>query len=289
MAYTLLLNKDSAPLRRLALGRVQLDAGCPSITLETDGNEGLLYTLTGSVAVYVNDACLGMIGGRRSVTERHVQCVRFPAGVDFHVTLGLVGFAADLLWVTCKRQTQSFVPVSGTFSSAAHVNDALNTATTTVDMAPQNRVPYLHWNDTYWHEVGSGTHLRTVAEVSRVEGYELDVGETLNIVGGWSSVPPHASDADLARFSNGESTWEEGFFVVCEKPAIVDVKGVYTGGTIVEKVMHLHNGEAYVMPLGSHAVVAHPQSYVYYFWVYCGTALEKVYRKYSTDVGVYRT
>ena len=281
MSYTILLDKHTAPLDRLTLVRLQLDASCPSLVLGTQGNEGLLYSLVGRVTVYADGLCLGTLGGRRSVTEPQIHCIRFPAGVMTTITVVLDGFAADVLWVT--YESSSFKVVATPYSRVTY-----NQGTSTNMTSVIQQTPYLHWHDTVWHSVGTGTYARTVAEVPRPDGYRLDVGETLNPPGAWSSYPPHANTQDIEHFSNGETTWEEVFFCVCEQPGIVNLQGVYTGGTIVEKVMPVYNGHAYVMPLGSHAMVAHPQSYLYYFWCYAGTALEKIYRKYSDDVGVYR-
>ncbi len=290
MAYTILLSKDTAPLQHLVLGRAQLDASSPSVALATRGREALLYSLVGRITVYANGVCLGTLGGRRSVTEHRVQCVRFPSGVDFAVTLVLDGFAADLLWMTCARQAAPFVAVPETFGPQAQsYPPVIQGATTASHLAPASRVPYMHGGlDVYWHTVGHGTHERTVAEVPRVEGYELDVGETMNLPGAWSSYPPHANAEDIEKFGNGQTTWEEIFYCVCEKPGVIVLNGLYTDGSVVNKLQAVQNGEAYVVPLGSHPLVAHPSSFLWYFWAYCGTALEKQYKKYSDDVLTYR-
>lgn len=258
MSITVLLNKENAPLKRMTVARVQLDATSPFLAL-TETGEGLLYGLTGKCTVYAGGACIGTLSGRQKMEEHHVQCIRFKGQNE--IFLGVAGHAADLLWITCA----------------------------TMGSVPPEPGYQVHLPDTVlWHDVGSGTHQRKVAEVPRVAGYALDVGETHNIQGGWSSWPPHANETDLARFSNKETTWEEIFFVVCELPGIVRLKGIFSNGHVVNKVQEVYNGNAYVMPLGAHEIVAHPQSSLQYFWAYCGDALEKIYRKYSTDVTTYR-
>lgn len=256
-----LLDKASGYLNRLSVTHVTLDGGSPSERLHTHGMEVLLYPLVGALRIYAYGALLGTIGGRRSVMDLEVQCVRFPSGsaVDVHVTM--VGFAADFLWVTCAAQGET---------------------------TPTSRTPYIHWNDTVVHTVGQGNYQRQVAEVPRVEGYEIDTGETLNPPGNWSSYPPHATKEDLEKFANGETTWEEAFYVICEQPGMAHLHGLYTGHGTVNKVQAVYNGEAYSMPLGSHPIVAHPSSFLWYWWAYCGTALEKQYRKHSHDTGVYK-
>jgi len=147
--------------------------------------------------------------------------------------------------------------------------------------------PYLHWNDTLWNDVGEGTHFRTVAEVPTPQGFELFCGETLNIPGGTSSWPPHATAEDLRQYSARKTTWNEIMFFSSQEPGIVNLQGIYADGTIVDALQPIANGSAHVMPLGSHALTAHPASYLHYVWIYYGTALQKQYRKFASDTNIY--
>jgi 5-deoxy-D-glucuronate isomerase len=258
MGYTLLLDKTNAPLEHLSLSRLSLDTSHPYVTVRTLKQEAVLYSLTGTAMVYANEGCLGTIGGRKKITDDVVQCIRFPAGTDFVVSVLVSGFAADFLWIT----SSAVIPAT-------------------------NKVPYLHFYDVLWHDVGTGTHQRKVAEVPTPEGYTLFCGETQNIVGGISSWPPHATAEDVERFANGETTWEEVMWFACEKPCIANLKGVYTGNVVVNKLVELANGAAQTMCLGSHSIHAAPDSSAKYVWIYRGSALQKAYNRASTDLGTY--
>lgn len=264
---TTLLDKTTAPLNRLALHRIQLDASSPSVTLgHVTRCECLLYSLCGKASVFADGQSLTMIGGRRSVTDRLIHAVRFPAGKTCTVTVSVADYAADLLWVTCYQ---------------------LNAVT-----RHEPSTPYIHYSDATVHQVGEGTHRREVRVLELPPGYEIEAGETLNISGGLSSWPAHANGEDIARFLKGEVAWEELMFFVCSTPGIAVLDGYYNptthGSQHTREVYRVENGSARVMPLGSHTLYAAPDSPLWYFWVYCGNALQKQYRKWATDVGTYR-
>ena len=258
---TTLLSPATDPLQRLTLVRIQLDATSPADSLETHGDEVLLYSLVGRAYVYSNGRFLGSLGGRKHVTEKLVHAMRFPAGTDFHVALTVNGAATDLL--CCVATPAAYTLVT------------------------PNPHPYLHWNDTVWNEVGEGCHARQVAEVPTPEGFQIFTGETLNIPGGSSSWPPHANPEDLRRFVAKDTTWEEVMFFACKEPGIADLQGIYTGGKIVNELIRIDNASAHVMPLGSHRLIAAPDSYLYYWWGYCGSALQKQYRQFASDTNIY--
>jgi len=257
MGVTVLLNNENAPPKRLAVARIELDAQSPFVTLGDTG-EGLLYALTGKCTVYADGMCIGTLGGRQKIEERDVQCIRFKAQPV--ITVGVVGHAADLLWVTCAGES------TGWHGASYHVQRE---------------------DVVVWHDVGSGTHQRVVAEVPTPQGYEIHCGETHNQVGGISSFPAHATQEDIARFSNGETTWEEVMFFECAKPGIANLKGVYTDGKIVNKLVEVFNGSAHALCLGSHAIYAAPDATIEYQWFYIGNALTKSYNAKATDLKTY--
>jgi len=236
-----------------------LDSTSPVTTVRWETREGLIYGLVGRIRVYANDRFLGTIGGRQSVAEPLAHVVRFPAGTDHAVTLVLEGFAADCLLVSC---------------------DALENRCT--------KLPYLHMTDTYFHTVGTGTHQRRVGEVPTVPSFALSVGETYQEPGTTSSWPPHATQEDLQSYLAGQTTWEEVFYCVGPEPAQTVLQGFYPGGKMISETRLLMNGAIVQMPLGSHKVTAANNSFFWYFWAYCGSALQKAYRQHSTDVLTYR-
>lgn len=264
MPHTVLLSRDTAPLDRLSLSRFLLEASFPAAALQPNGDEVLLYSLVGSVQVYCNGSFLGTLGGRRALDEPLVHAMRFPAWLPFEVTLTLVGTSADLLCAT-------YTPPDDAIPSS---------------LTPMH--PYLHFNDTAWHRVGEGSYERRVAEVPTPAGFAIHAGETRNQLGGMSSWPPHANADDLQAFAAGETTWEEVMFFCCKEPGSVNLQGLYTGPTPVDTVCRVSNGDALVMPLGSHPITAAPGQALWYFWAYVGSALQKTYNQAATDQNVYQ-
>ena len=252
-----------APLLPSALrvSHIQLDSGLPSVTLTLHLRETLVYCLTGRLRIYstATQLFLGAYGGRRSILDQHAHVVRFPAGSLQTVSLLLDGAAADCLLVSCD--------------------------------APCNlkaTLPYMHTTDTVWHTVGTGTHQRLVGEVPTPPGYVISAGQTIQQPGTTSSWPAHATAEDLERYAAGETTWEEYFYVVCEKPGRVQLDGLYDREERVKASQPLENGAIVRMPLGSHPVTAAPDGWLSYHWFYCGTALQKQYNISSKDTGTYR-
>jgi len=257
MPSTVLLSPTTHPLQRLTLTRVQLDQEQPTCMLQTQGEELCLYSLVGTV-ILTEDERSVPLGARRAVVDLSVSVARFPAGAPRQLQLELQDFSADLLLVSAPASP------------------------------PIEAAPCIHHHDVLAHTVGTGTHQREVRDVPTPAGYTIACGETLNIPGGVSSWPPHATSADLAKFRTGVTTWEEMFFCVCPSPGVAVLDGYYADGTSAQEIIRLHNGAAYCMPLGSHMCYAAPDSYLWYFWAYTGTALQKAYRKFADDVAIYR-
>jgi 5-deoxy-D-glucuronate isomerase len=251
---------DPTPARveNLTLSHAQLDSCCPITRLVQHVRELVIYALTGRIRVYAHGMFLGTLGGRTTVRDSQVQVMRFPAGRACDVTLVLEGVSADCVLASCD--------------------------------APPNvhtQLPYTHWNDTPTHVVGVGTHQRTVAEVMTPPGFQIACGETLNIPGGVSSWPPHATPEDVARYHRGETTWHEAMLFVTPGVGTLELDGVMPNGQRVHERHAIHNGEIREMCLGSHPITAPAHTWLYYAWFYCGTALQKQYRKFATDVGTY--
>ena len=257
MPSTILLSPDNSPLRTLTLSRLQFDQDEPVCTVETQGQELLLSVGIGKVIVAIEQVAAWSLGGRRKVTDPGVAVLRVPAGHPQRLDVHLCDFSADILIASAP----------GPASEAGFV---------------------CHMDDVWSHQVGEGTHQREVREVPTPPGYSISCGETLQQPGMISSWPPHANAEDLAKFKAGATTWEEVFWLVAPSPGVAVLDGCYADGSVVQNVLRLENGHAYCMPLGSHMCYAAPDSYLYYAWFYCGDALQKQYRKYSDDVGVYR-
>lgn len=254
---TLLLDETTAPLKRLALWRAQMDASSPGVLFHTQGNEVLVYPLVGCASLTANGKYLGILGGRRHITERVIHAARFLPGSRQNLLLNVQSYAADVLIVTSD-------PVTSPCS----------------DLWP----PYVHYNDAAFHDVGTGCYRRTVAEVPTPEGYAIHCGETLSdgTDGSWSSWPSHCAPEEVGRYKDHE----ELFFVVTPTYFALSLCGQYCTGKAARGMYRLNNGEACVMPLGAHELAVCPPGFGYYAWFYI-SFLKKQYNKYATDVKVY--
>ena len=263
MPSTILLSPATSSLRTLTLSRLQLDQDESVCTVQTQGEEICLYVLIGEVEIAdissedVVGGSYGRFGGRRKVTDPGVAVLRLPAGHPSTFDVHLCDFSADILLVSAPGPGSGVQPIS-------------------------------HRHDIWAHQVGEGTHQREVREVPTPAGYSISCGETLNIPGGVSSFPPHANMEDLAKFQAGVTTWEEVMFFACPSPGFAVLDGYYSTGQYDNSIIRLENGSAHPMVLGSHAIYSAPDAYIWYFWGYLGNALKKEYRRWSTDVGVYR-
>lgn len=269
MAYKILLDKNNAPLNRLLLARIQLDASCPSVSFDTHG-ETLLYNLVGTAHVYDNDRYIGAIGGRRVVTEPSTDIVRFPclpSGMTFHVTLTLQGYAADFLVASCLPGPMSptLLPSSSSYQSVL----------TSVSITP-----YVHKNDCHYHDVGYGAYRRTVCEVPTPHGSELHCGQTISDGknGTWSSWPSHAAPEELERYAEHE----EAFFCLTSGYFIMRMEGKYCTGKEAKELREIRNGEALATPLGNHEICVSPGDVGVYIWIYL-SFLKKKYNAFANE------
>ena len=257
MPSTILLSPQNSALRTLTLSRLQLDQEAPVCTVETQGEELLLYLGIGKVIVAIEHVAEWSLGGRRKVIDPGVAVVRVPAGRPQRLDVHLCDFSADML----------IASVPGSASDAGFV---------------------CHMEDVWSHQVGEGTHQREVREVPTPAGYAISCGETINPPGGVSSWPPHANAEDLAKFQAGVTTWEEAMFFACASPGFAVIAGYYSGGQYEDRIIRVENGSAHAMVLGSHSIYAAPDSSIWYFWAYLGDALKKEYRRWATDLSTYR-
>jgi 5-deoxy-glucuronate isomerase len=133
------------------------------------------------------------------------------------------------------------------------------------------------------HRVGEGAWRREVRVFPTPEGYRLDCGETVNPPGHWSSWPRHQP------INATTHDHQEVFFVITPGWGLVRRQGWYATPGDVDDVRLVQNGDALVMPLGSHPIVASPESWLFYWWCYESTALKKTYNAFATDVQTYRS
>jgi len=266
-AVELLLSPATHPLTTMQLWRVQLTRAEAQASLHWSTGEALLYPLIGhaDVVLTTEDAApyyAGAIGGRASVHIPPTPILRLVPGVTGGMTCTLTlrdGAACDLLVVHTTQSPQRF-PLCGAIA----------------------------WQPAWEaRPVGLGTYHRVVTDFVTPPGYGLHVGETQQGPGMISSWPPHATPEDVHRLEARQTSWEECFFCITAQPATAVLDGLYSTGWAIQESRRILNGSAHAMPLGAHRMQAAPDSALWYWWGYIGTALTKQYNVGAHDVGVY--
>jgi 5-deoxy-glucuronate isomerase len=279
MSLETLLSPEHHPLVSLSLHRLRLTRADPAVEWKSDGDECLLYGLIGAVGLEATTDDGQRLAGelrplRWRVDARGAVALRLPPGQPWTVILRVLDASADYLLVRRRANPLAL--------DAAHpVNPGPRVPRRD---APAPLGPVLHEGHTdAVHPVGEGAWRREVRVFDLPDGYEIHAGETLNPPGHWSSWPSHAHPEDLGKWAD----WQECFFLVTPSPGLIVLDGHYCTGQRVNEIREATNGLALVTPLGSHPIVASPAAWLYYFWVYHGTALTKTYNRFATDVGAY--
>ena len=141
--------------------------------------------------------------------------------------------------------------------------------------------------DVQVHKIGEDHYQRTVREVIGGEGpaLRLRAGETLNPIGLWSSWPHHDFDADPKLAPKFEEV-----FLYFTKPrsgwGLQRRAGLYSNLQSVDDCIVVRNGDAAILPLGEHPIVAGVDSSVLYVWFYV-SPIVKLYSKWAEDLGGY--
>ena len=263
LIHNIMSKRDAhnSSFEHMVMDRIRLSQEAPLEIFGKDQSELCLYTLAGSVDMHIAwedipetpPIRLGVC--RRTVQEPQVYIFRMPSFLDGpKITMVLTSYAADIV---CVWNETPF---------AGNPQDIPYAQRYTVQTACHN------------HHVGTGTHERWVREVVTPPGYSIHCGETLNIPGGWSSWPSHATPDEVARHAEHE----ELFFVITPGYGLMHCDGLYPDGTRAPAVQKLTNGQAIRTPLGSHEIVFSPGDWGYYAWFY-RSFLQKQYNKYATD------
>lgn len=257
--YAPVLTPADGSLRDLTVGRLRLTAASDGYRGCTDGSETVLHVLVGSCTI---TAC-GSFGER--TFKRLGEREDVFSGLPTTLVLG-----------------------PNTAYEISEIDRAVDIAVASAPVPPDGREPLLiRPQDVEVHPIGEAHYRRSVREVIGGEGRakRLRVGETINPTGLWSSWPHHDFDAnpDLApKF--------EEVFLYFTKPrtgwGMQKRSGLYHDLTEVDDVVVVRNGDAAVLPLGDHPVVAGVDSSVLYVWFYL-SPIPKVYSRWAEDVGGY--
>jgi 5-deoxy-glucuronate isomerase len=258
--FTPVLGPENAPLRDLAVGRLRLDARRGAHGGDTGERETVLHVLVGACTIEAEGRfgrrTLTGVGGRRDVFGGLPTTVVLAPGTRFAVTAATP--TADLAVASVR--------VRGGAGGAPAV------------VRPE---------DVRVHEIGEGHWAREVREVLGGDGpaRRLRAGETVNRTGCWSSWPHHDFDADPALAPAFEEV-----FLYFTKPrggwALQRRQGLFATRAPVDDVLVVGNGDAAVLPLGDHPIVAGVDSAVLYVWFYV-SPIPKVYARWAEDLGGY--
>lgn len=259
--YQPTLTPANAPLRELSVGRIRLDKkGIGKYTGDTGENEVLLHILVGQCTIETS----GRWG--RQTFKQLGERVDVFSGLPTSLVLG-------------PRTKYTVTPVTRTIDIAV--------ASLPVGRAGRSIPTVIRPQDVMVHTIGEGHYLRTVREVIGGEGpaLRLRAGETINPTGLWSSWPHHDFDANAKLAPQFEEV-----FLYFTKPrsgwGMQRREGLYSNLERVDDVVVVRNGDAAILPLGEHPIVAGVDSSVLYVWFYM-SPIPKIYSKWAEDLGGY--
>ena len=258
--YSPILTSRNAPLSSLAVGRLRLLAKDGVYESETGALEVLLHILVGQCTVEARGpwgrARMPALGERLDVF----------AGLPTTLVLG-------------PNTSYAVTPTSRSLDIAvASVPIADDRLRSPAVIRPQ---------DVIVHQIGEAHCLRTVREVLGGEGpaVRLRAGETINPIGLWSSWPHHEFDANPELAPKFEEV-----FLYFTKPksgwGIQRRDGLYSTLQPVDDVVIVRNGDAAVLPLGEHPIVAGVDTSILYVWFYI-SPIPKTYARWAEDLGGY--
>jgi 5-deoxy-D-glucuronate isomerase len=258
--YTPVLTPQNSPLLTLTTGRLRLELKDVPYKGETGEQEVLLHVLVGQFLLEVEGPW-----GKRSIPNVGERLDVF-AGLPTTVVLG-------------PQTSYKITPASRTVDIAI--------ASVPIGNDEHRQPTVIRPQDVVVHSIGEKHFQRTVREVLGGEGpaVRMRAGETINPVGLWSSWPHHDFDAnpDLAP------QFEE-VFLYFTKPkdgyGLQRREGLYSNLRPADDVIVVRNGDAAVMPLGDHPIVAGVDSSVLYVWFYV-SPIAKLYAKWAEDLGGY--
>jgi 5-deoxy-glucuronate isomerase len=254
------LSAGNGRLKDLAVGRLRLDARHNEYVAATGDRETILHILVGTCDIEVRTA-----SGRRTLRNLGEREDVF-SGLPTSLLLG----PGTRYKVTTKTRT-------------------LDIAVASLPLAGPNPAcpAVIRPQDVRVHRIGEAHYERLVREVVGGDGPALRIraGETINPAGLWSSWPHHDFDANPTL-----APLFEEVFLYFTKPrsgwGLQKRRGLYFDLTPVDDVLIVRNGDATVMPLGDHPVVAGVENQLLYVWFYV-SPIPKVYAKWAEDVGGY--
>ncbi len=255
VGYNHICDPQNSALRWLHFGRVWLPSAEQSWSHTTGEHEETLTLLHGSGSLLMSDGTTFVLGPRTNPFDGPPTMVHMPAQHSYTIVAG---------------------------------NDGLDVALAAAPAEPGGS-PLLFPAETA-QETTHGTgmwkrkiYLGTVGDypIQRVQ-----VGETLNKPGGWTSFPPHKHDV---RNPPAEMPYEEIYFFLVQPATGFGIQYVYDAPdtTFIEERLDMavvvRDGDTVVIPHGYHPVAGMPGHRIYYLWILCGEVGERSYGQFTTD------
>lgn len=266
MEHSLTPLVTNLPTLKLLRCRLE-DTGRRSARLQVNaGEEVLIYPLIGAAYVSLDGSVEVLHAGRSSVLDTLSAVLRCKPDRQTCLDITLNSEQLDCLIAIAvrkdsRRDTHAYpTPTDG----------------------PSGTITSQHVGVRH-HTVGAGTHERRVTEFETPLGFVINAGETLNVPGGWSSWPAHATK-EVARKKCTDH--EEIFFVVTPGTGYMFFDGWFADGCKAYGMIEAKNGQALITPLGSHPIVFTPGHWGYYAWFYVSTAITKTYNKWAHERGL---
>ncbi len=121
-------------------------------------------------------------------------------------------------------------------------------------------------------EVGKANWKRRVEDVlAPAPASVLQLGETYNPPGNWSSYPPHKHDTEVP---GREVVLEEVYHYRLKPSQGFGVQCVYSAERDIDEAHLVRDGDTVVIPRGYHPVAAGPGYSLYYLWALAGPRRE---------------
>lgn len=238
-AHRTLVSPDTHPLQYLRIELHRLAAG-ETLSGATAGEELGAVILGGRLTFESPGRHAETLGSRADVFGGQATAVYLPPGTEY------------------------------AFVGAGEVGAELALCSAVVDHG--GPVTVIRPGEFVVREVGKGNWRRRVEDVfAKAPATTLQIGETFNTPGNWSSYPPHKHDADIP---GREVVLEEVYHYRLKPDQGFGVQCVYSADRALDEALLVRNGDTVVIPRGYHPVAAGPGYSLYYLWVLAGPKRE---------------
>lgn len=259
IGFKAIFDKKNAPLSDLQVGRLRLTSKDMPYLANSYNKEVVLYVLVGQCEIETK----GLWGKKvfKKVGER----------------TDVFGGLPEAILISPQTAYQ-----------VKAISRTVDLIVAGVPVKRKSQLPSLiRTQDIEVHSLGERNYRREVRAVLGEGGLSerLKGGETINPPGSWSSWPRHSFDHRPELSAKFEEV-----FIYFTKPkdgfALQRTSGLFCTGEKINDIWLIKNGDAAVLPLGDHPVVAAPDTTLLYIWFYISPII-KAYPKWAEDIGEY--